>query len=109
MKFYGNVGFAIQEETAPDVWQETLTKRPYRGDVIRRRRRWSNGEHLNGEFSVENEISIVADDYINKNIPLIRYVEWMETAWKVTSVEVQFPRLILTLGGVYNGDTDSVS
>lgn len=109
MKFYGYVGFAVQEETAPDVWQETLTKRPYRGDVIRRRRKWANGEYLNGEFSVENEISIVADDYINKNIPLIRYVEWMETAWKVTSVEVQFPRLILTLGGVYNGDTDSVS
>ena len=105
MKFYGNVGFAVQEETAPDVWQEQLTKRPYRGDVIRRRRKWSNGEHLNSEFSIENEISIVADDYISKNIGLIRFVEWMGTYWKVNSVEVQYPRLILSLGGVYNGNT----
>lgn len=106
MKFYGNVGFAIQEETAPDVWQEQLTKRPYRGDVIRRRRKWGNGDNLNSEFSIENEISIVADDYISKNISLIRFVEWMGTSWNVRSVDVQYPRLILTLGGVYNGDTN---
>ena len=109
MKFYGNVGFAFQEETAPDVWQESYAKRPYRGDVIRRRRKWTNGENLNDEFRIDNEISIVADDYISKNISLIRYVEWMGAPWKVTSVDVQFPRLILTLGGVFNGDADSVS
>ena len=108
-KFYGNVGFSIHEETAPDVYSETLTKRPYRGDVIRRRRRVQASDHQNDEFSIDNEISIVADDFACTNLPFIRFVEWMGAAWKVTSVDVQFPRLILTIGGVYNGNTDSVS
>ena len=109
MKFCGNVGFATQEETAPDVYRDEITVRPYRGDVIRRRRKWQNGDNLTDEFTVDNEISIVADDYIRTHIPLIRYVEWMGCDWKVTSVDVQFPRLILTIGGVYNGNETSVS
>lgn len=109
MKFYGNVGFAFQEETAPDVYQDTVTKRPYRGDVVRRRRKWNGGENLTDEFDLDNEISIVADDYIRKHLSIIRFVEWMDCAWEVKSAEVQFPRIILTIGGVYNGDTSSVS
>lgn len=104
MKFYGNVGFAVQEETSPGVWRECWTVRPYRGDVIRRRRKWQGTEYQNDDLNLDNEISIVADDYLNKNIPFIRYVELMGCKWKVSSVEVQFPRLLLTIGGVYNGE-----
>lgn len=114
MKFFGNVGFAFQEETAPDVWREIVTKRPYRGDVIRRRQRMDNsnyryGQSYNDELKLENEFSIVADDYMHKNAPYIRFIEFQGNAWKVTSIEIQYPRIILSLGGVYNGNTTPVS
>ena len=91
MKYYGKVGYALQEETAPGVWTETITDHNYYGDVIR------------NNITVANEISIIADPFANHNFHLIRYVEYQGVKWKVTNVEVQRPRLILSMGGVYNG------
>lgn len=103
-KFYGAIGFAEMSETVPGVWEEQILPHNYYGDVIRNSRRLQTGENLNDNINVSNEISIIADPYANQNFHSIRYVEWMGTKWKVTDVEVQYPRLILSLGGVYNGD-----
>ena len=104
MKYFGKIGYVDTVETAPVVWSESkIVERLYTGDVIRCQRRRDSGEHLNDDINVSNEISIVADLYANQNFHLIRYAEWMGTLWKVTNVEVQPPRLILSLGGVYNG------
>lgn len=104
MKYYGAIGYVDTVETSPGVWTESkIVKRMYTGDITRNNRRRESGEHLNDDINISNEISIVADAYANQNFHLIRYAEWMGTLWKVTNVDVQPPRLILSLGGVYNG------
>jgi hypothetical protein len=102
-KFYGAIGYAETIETAPGVWTESITERNYSGDVIRISRRWQTGENLNDDLTVNNEISIVADPFAYENFHSMRYIKWMGASWKVTNVDVQRPRLILTIGGVYNG------
>lgn len=105
-KFCGKVGYLSTMETSPGVWTEQIEERTYMGDVTRTTYRWDSGEHLNDNFNISNTISIVADTYAYQNLPAIKYVEWMGARWKVTNVEIQRPRLILTVGGVYNGPTD---
>ena len=102
-KFYGKIGYAISEETVPGVWVERIVERPYYGDVIRNIRRLQSSENLNDNINISNEISIVADAFANQNFHSMRYVEYMGTKWKVSSIEVKYPRLILSIGGVYNG------
>ena len=102
-KYCGNIGFAETAETRPGVWEDKITEYVYYGDLSRNSRRLQSGSNLNDNINIANNISIVADPYANKNFHKIRYVEFMGTKWKVSDVEVQFPRLILTLGDVYNG------
>lgn len=106
-RFFGRVGYGESVETDEDsgVWVDVITEKMYYGDVIRNIRNLREGEHLNPDLSVQNSISIVADAYANKHFFAIRYVEWMGVLWTVSSVEVQSPRLLLTLGEVYNGPT----
>lgn len=102
-KFYGKIGYAILTETVPGVWVEQIVEHSYYGDVIRNIRRLQSSENLNDNVNVSNEISIVADAFANQNFHSMRYVEYMGTKWKVSSIEVKYPRLILSMGGVYNG------
>ncbi len=105
-KYYGRVGFADGTvETAPGVWKERIVEREYYGDVIRNTRRLRETEFLNDSITIGNSISIVSDPYALQNFHAIRYIEWMGTNWKVSSVEVQYPRLVLGLGEVYHGET----
>lgn len=101
-KWFGKIGFGVTEETVPGVWSETITKREYYGDVIRNARRLQTTDKVNDDIVVTNEISIVSDPYANENFHAIRWVEFMGNKWKVTNVDVAFPRLNLTLGSVYN-------
>ena len=103
-KFYGVIGYAVTEETKPGVWTEKIIERMYLCDLTRNTRSLQSAEQLNDNINVANEISIVADPFANENFHSMRYVEFMGAKWKVTSVEVQYPRLILTVGGVYKGE-----
>lgn len=103
-RFYGRIGYAEFVETTPGVHEEHITERSYYGDVNRNTRRLESSGHLNDDICVSNEISIVADPYANQNFHMIRYAEFQGIRWKITNVEVRYPRLILTLGGVYNGE-----
>lgn len=103
-RFYGEVGFADKVQTAPGVWDNQIVKKNYYGDVLRVSRRLSgSSEHLHDNLTVSNQISIVADAYAEENFFSMVYVQWAGTRWKVSDVEVQRPRLILSLGEVYNG------
>lgn len=102
-KWYGKIGYAETVETAPGVWSESITEREYFGELIRNIRRLQTGDKLNDDINISNEISIIADPFANENFHSMRYVEFMGAKWKITNVEVQYPRLILTVGGVYNG------
>ena len=102
-RFFGKVGFGSNVEQSPGVWADEITELSYYGDVIRDARRLSEADKLNKNISTSNSISIVADAHANENYFAIRFVEWGGVTWTVTEVEVEFPRLILRLGEVYNG------
>ena len=101
-KYYGKIGYATSEEVKPGVWKKRITEREYFGDVIRNTRRLQSSGNLNDNIIVSNEISIVADPFANENFHSMLYVEFMGAKWKISNVEVRYPRLILTIGEVYN-------
>ena len=102
-KYYGTIGYCTQVETDPGVWEEKITTRQYYGDLTRNTRRLQTTDQVNDDINIANELSILADPYANENFHSMRYAELMGTKWKITNVEVKYPRLILTLGGQYNG------
>jgi len=102
-KWFGKVGYAETIETKPGVWKEEITIREYFGDLTRNTRRLQSSGNLNDNITIANEISIVADPFAYQNFHAMRYAELMGIKWKISNVEVQYPRLILTLGDVYNG------
>lgn len=103
MKFFGKVGFWEEDvETAQDVYGPKITEKSYTGDVINDNRRFTSPDMQNKTFTLNNKISILGDFYAHEKWPSIRYVLWKDVKWEVTNVEVSHPRLILTLGGVYN-------
>lgn len=102
-KFYGSIGFAETVETVPGVHTEQITVRSYYGDLKRNTRRLQSSDQLNDDINIANEISIVADPYANDHFYAMRYVEFQGARWKVTNVSVEPPRLVLTVGGLYNG------
>ena len=109
-KFDGKIGFATgltdgTGEHEGDVTEEPVIERNYYGDVIQNCRRFEQGSDIHDDLNVSNRISIVADAYAQQHFFAMKYVTWMGARWKVTNVEVQRPRLILTIGGVYNGPT----
>ena len=101
-KFYGVIGYAEHVDDATGLVDETIIERPYYGDVKFMSRRLANDGQINDDISINNEISIIADPYAYSNFANIRYVEWMGTKWKVTNITVEYPRLTLSIGGVYN-------
>lgn len=102
-KWDGYIGFGETKETKPGVWDDVITEHYYYGDVIRNTRALRNANQVNDNIVVNNTISIIADPYANQNFHAIRYITFMGTKWKVSNIDVQYPRLILTLGEVYNG------
>ena len=102
-KFFGKIGFETTVETSQDIYEESIIEKDYYGDVIRNRRLIRSNGKINEDVNISNQISIVADPFANNNFHSMRYIEWMGSKWKVTDVEVQYPRLILSIGGLYNG------
>ena len=106
-RFYGEVGYGESVETpaGSGVWVDTITEVSYFGDVLRDTRKLEAGEGLNSDISVVNSISIVADEYAINHFFKIKYIRWAGVLWTVSNVEVKSPRLVLSLGSVYNGPT----
>ena len=104
-KFYGEIGYAETSETSPGIWVNGVTERKYSGDIVRNSKRWQSGESLNDNLTLNNEISIIGDPFAISNVSNMIYVKWMGTSWKILNVDIQRPRIRLTIGGVYNGDT----
>lgn len=106
-RFYDKVGYGVSVENpvGSGIWVDSIVEISYFGDVLRNTRKLQSGEVLNDNISVNNSISVVADQYAIEHFFNIRYVRWAGVLWTVTSVEVQSPRLILNLGSVYNGPT----
>lgn len=101
-KFCGLIGYAITRETEPGIYVEEIVENEYYGDVIRNTRRLREAAKVNDDINISNQISIVADPFANNNFHAMRYIMFMGAKWKIIEVEVQYPRLILSIGGLYN-------
>lgn len=102
MRFCGVIGFANTVDNHNGVWTEEIVERRYTGLVLRNTRRWESSGSVNDNVNISNSISIIADSYAYENAYSIRYVEWMGSKWKVTDIDIERPRLVLSIGGVYN-------
>lgn len=103
-KFFGPIGYAETVETKPGVWTEQITERNYSGEVLKNTSQWSTSSNsTNDDLNVNIRISIVADPFAYQNFQSIKYIEYMGAKWKIKSVDPQHPRLILEIGGLYNG------
>lgn len=103
MKWSGSIGFEHTEETEPGVWTSVVTEKKYYGDLNRILKLSQTANQVNDNININNTLSIVADPYANNHYFEMKYATLSGTKWKITSVEVKYPRLILSLGGVYNG------
>lgn len=110
-KFYGKIGFVKTSDDGYGVWTPKVIEKEYVGDILKNMRRWDTpSDNINDNLNLNNSISIIADDFALNNCSFIKYVEWMGSLWNISTIEIQRPRLILTIGGVYNGpepDTES--
>jgi len=103
-KFYGKIGFQHQEEVRPGIWQPVIVEREYAGDVERQFTRFSPvSEKVNDDINISNDISILADPFALNNFSTIKYVVYFGQRITVSNVEVLYPRLKISMGGVYNG------
>lgn len=101
-KWHGNIGYVETMEVQPGIWKEQVIERQYYGDVTRNTRSLQQSDGVNDNVNISNNISIIADPYANENFHNMRYAQFMGTNWKITNIEVQYPRLILTIGGLFN-------
>lgn len=102
-KWFGTIGYAIDEETRPGVWEKKITERQYYGDLIRNTRKLESSGQVNDNVIIADDISIISDPYAVEHFHSMLYAECFGSKWKILSVDVQYPRLTLTLGGLYNG------
>lgn len=105
-RFCGMVGYLTTEETRPGIWEDIIVERKYYGNVLNNKSRWEKTDHLNDDINISSEISILADAFAYQHFSQIKYVEFMDVKWLVTSALPERPRITLTLGGLYNGQQD---
>ena len=103
-KFHGAIGYALLEESSPGVWIDTIVEKNYRGDIVLDQRRFQSSENLNDNINIDNSISILADAYAYENLGFMKYIVWNKVAWKIQSFSINRPRIVLQIGGVYNGE-----
>ncbi len=104
-KWFGSIGYSVTAETRPGIWEDTIEEKNYYGDTMRASHKYAYDDQVNSKITVSNKISILADPFASEHIPLMRYITYMGNKWSITDVEIQYPRLIISFGGVYNERT----
>lgn len=108
-KWFGKIGYAIQKESEPGIWEDEIIERDYYGDLLTDNRKRQSNNNVLDEITLSNMVSIIADPFAYNNCSCMAYAEIMGARWKISEVEVKPPRLNLTIGGVYNGNTPRTS
>ena len=101
-KCSGVIGYALAGETQPGVWTEGITEKRYIGDIIKDNRRIVDQGEINGSINISNNISVISNRFMLDNMAFMKYITYMNSKWKISSVDIKPPRIIITLGGVYN-------
>ena len=102
MKYYGALGFIEQVESSPGVWEERVVERNYYGDLTRNIGHTQPAEQVNDNLKLNNQLSVVLDPYALQNFVNLRYITFMNSKWEASAVDVQYPRLIISFGGLYH-------
>lgn len=102
-RYCGKIGFSISKETAPGIYEDDITERTYYGDVVRDLRKENRTDKIVRDVTISNSFSVVADPFAFENFQFIKYLKYMGIAWNVESVEVQYPRLLISVGGIWHG------
>lgn len=102
-KFCGNIGYGLTVEKKPGVWDKDVVVKAYRGDIVNQRFQHQPSGEVNDNLNIANRISIVANKFAYDNFASMLYVEYMGFKWKIKTAEVEYPRIILEVGGLYNG------
>lgn len=105
-KWFGKIGYAITGETEPGMWEDTIVARDYYGDLISDKYMRQLSGNVNDDINLTSVISIIADPFAYENCSHMAYAEIMGARWKIIDIDIKPPRLNLTIGGVYNGNTD---
>jgi hypothetical protein len=101
-KCSGVIGYALAGETQPGVWTEGITEKKYYGDIVRDNRKVVDQGEINGSINISNNISVVSNKFMLDNMAFMRYISFANSKWKINSVDIKPPRIIITLGGLYN-------
>lgn len=101
-RFCGKIGYAETKETRPSIYEEVITEHKYYGDVKTNQWKKDSNQSINDDAKVNVQISIVADEKALTSFHLMRWIEWKGVKWSIANIDVQPPRIILTIGGVYN-------
>lgn len=101
-KFNGNIGFKDIEEVTRGVYVNNVIVRHYTGDTIRLTRQLESTDHVNPDIKMNIEFSILGDTYAHNNFLNMLYIEYKGVKWVINTVDPQYPRLIVTIGGEYN-------
>lgn len=107
-KYHTYIGFSVDEQEDPErpgVWGPSIIERKYEVDVLRDTRKWAQGSAVNGELTINSEFSFVSDAYARNNLGHFLYIEYLGTKWTITSAELEYPRVKINVGGIYNGPT----
>lgn len=104
-RFSGKIGFATTSESVsePSVYEETITERKYTGFILTEYNNHNDKTTINTDVRLNMRFSIIMDPYTAQNINNLRYIEYMGTKWKISSVEVKLPGLIISIGDMWNG------
>lgn len=104
-KFSGMIGFSQESESGPEtgIWTQNIVEKKYYGDVVNGTYKWNEGSKVNDDLNISNKFSVVANDFAISNIGYMLYVVWKGFKWKIMTAEIQGPRIILYVGGLYNG------
>lgn len=104
MKYSGKIGFWIEDqEIRPGVYDSDIVEKSYTGDILRNSQRWGGSEYINKNVTISDKISIIGDLYLQEHLSSIKYVTWMGQKWCVSSIDINYPRITLEIGEVYNG------
>jgi len=101
------IGYVVNVETRPGVWDDNTFERRYCGETVRSALQTQSSGGVNDNINIATDISIVSNKFANKNFQYMKYIEFMGAKWKIVKVDVRYPRLVLTMGGLYNNGQQS--
>lgn len=104
-KFHGFLGFVkfVESGTSPGKFDVVEEEIPVKGDLLRNALKYEpveGNEKLN--MAISNRFSFIAPNRVFENFEFLKFITWNNVRWNISNIEVNSPRLIVSISGVYN-------